>query len=165
MYIEKLKSKVSGNATAAKYMEDTKMIARNRMNMPLLEHGRIDGVRMLSKCKEARTRIENMAFSYKMTGDTTFADGAIAVNETSFVSNYPMVYFEAHGEDGYVRMEGERVFKSSSKTEGKLVEVELGDSLPLPIEQFMTGNILDGCSMEEAKALTHMMTLAYNNIQ
>lgn len=95
----------------------------------------------------------------------TFADGAIAVNETSFVSNYPMVYFEAHGEDGYVRMEGERVFKSSSKTEGKLVEVELGDSLPLPIEQFMTGNILEGCSMEEAKALTHMMTLAYNNIQ
>lgn len=87
--IEKLKSKVSGNATAAKYMEDTKMIARNRMNMPLLEHGRIDGVRMLSKCKEARTRIENMAFSYKMTGDTTFADGAIREMLNVCGDNFP----------------------------------------------------------------------------
>lgn len=92
----------------------------------------------------------------------SYKDGAIAVNETGFVTTYPVVYFEVQGEDGYVRMENERVFKCSSKTEGKVVEVEVGESLPLPIEQFMTGNILEGCSMEEAKALTRMMILAYS---
>ncbi|MBO5681288.1 MAG: hypothetical protein J6T08_06195, partial [Lentisphaeria bacterium] len=36
--------------------------------------------------------------------------------------------------------------------EGKVVEVELGESDPAPIVQFLTGNVLEGCGMEEAKA-------------
>ena len=36
-----------------------------------------------------------------------------------------------------------------------------GESSPAPIIQFLTGNILPGCAMEEAKALTHLMVMAY----
>lgn len=90
-----------------------------------------------------------------------FADGAIAVNETGFVSNVAPVVLEVHGVDGYVRMEGQRVVKRTKATEGEEVEVEVGESLPHPIIQFLTGQPLEGCSMKEAKALTRMMTMAY----
>jgi predicted dehydrogenase len=90
-----------------------------------------------------------------------FANGAIAVNETGFVSGPSTVIFEVHGENGYVRMDGNKVIKCTPASEGKVVEVELGESDPLPIVQFLTGNVLPGCGMEEAKALTHMMEMAY----
>lgn len=92
-----------------------------------------------------------------------YADGAIAVNETGFVSNVAPVVWEVHGVDGYVRMEGERIVKRTKATEGKEVEVAIGESLPHPLMQFLTGEPLEGCSMKEAKALTHMMTMAYAN--
>ena len=71
--------------------------------------------------------------------------------------------FEAHGERGSVRMENDRVYKRSKDTEGKSVEVEIGDSLPSPIEQFLTGKPLSGCSLDEALALTRMMEMAYES--
>lgn len=90
-----------------------------------------------------------------------FANGAIAVNETGFVSNCSPVILEVHGEDGYVRMVDNRVYKCTEATGGKEVELAVGEDAPSPLAQFLTGNILDGCGMEQAKALTHMMTLAY----
>lgn len=91
----------------------------------------------------------------------SFENGAIAVNETGFVSNYSPVVLEVFGEEGFVRMEGESVVKCTKMTEGKTVKVEVGADQPSPIVQFLTGNILPGCSMAEAKALTHMMVMAY----
>lgn len=91
----------------------------------------------------------------------SFDGGAIAVNETGFVSNCSPVILELHGENGYVRMQNDRVVKCTEATGGAEVEVALEESLPIPIVQFLTGNILPGCSIREAKALTHMMTLAY----
>ena len=91
----------------------------------------------------------------------SFENGAIAVNETGFVSNYSPVVLEVFGEDGFVRMEGNSVVKCTSATEGKTVEVEVKNNLPSPLVQFLTGNVLDGCSIKEAKALTHMMVMAY----
>ncbi|MBO5898627.1 MAG: Gfo/Idh/MocA family oxidoreductase, partial [Clostridia bacterium] len=91
----------------------------------------------------------------------SFENGAIAVNETGFVSNYSPVTLEVFGEDGYVRMVGDRVVKCTKATDGAEVEVALGEAQPSPLVQFLTGNILDGCGMKEAKALTHMMTMAY----
>lgn len=88
-------------------------------------------------------------------------DGAIAVNETGFVSNYSPVTLEVYGEDGYVRMVENRVVKCTKATGGNEVEVAVGADQAMPIVQFLTGNILDGCGMTEAKALTHMMVLAY----
>ena len=92
----------------------------------------------------------------------TFESGAIAVGETGFVSCCSPVTFEVHGDKGYVYMEKDRVIKCTQATGGKQVEVELPEALPLPIEQFVTGNVLPGCGMDEAKALTHMMVMAYN---
>ena len=91
----------------------------------------------------------------------SFENGAIAVNETGFVSNYSPVTLEVFGEEGYVRMEGDRVVKCTKSTEGKTVDVAVKESLPSPLVQFLTGKVLPGCSMKEAKALTHMMVMAY----
>ncbi len=92
----------------------------------------------------------------------SFANGAVAVNETGFVSNCSPVVFEVHGENGYVRMEDNKVWKRTEKTNGELVEVEIGEDKPLPIVQFLTGKPLEGCSIREACALTQMMVMAYS---
>ena len=91
----------------------------------------------------------------------SFANGAIAINETGFVSLYSPNTLEVYGEDGYVRMEGDRVIKCTQATNGEIREVPVPPSLPSPIEQFLTGDILSGCSIKEAKALTRLMTMAY----
>ena len=91
----------------------------------------------------------------------TFPDGAIAINETGFVSEYSPLVLEVSGEQGFVRMEGKRVVKCTAATEGKTVEVPLGEDMPLPIDQFLKGDVLPGFGMEEAKALTKFMEMAY----
>lgn len=92
----------------------------------------------------------------------SFDNGAIAVNETGFVSNYSPVTLEVFGEEGYVRMIGNSVVKCTKSTDGKEVSVDVPADKPSPLVQFLTGDILDGCGMAEAKALTHMMVMAYN---
>lgn len=92
-----------------------------------------------------------------------FENGAIAVNETGFVSAISPKIFEVHGEAGYVRMEGASVVKCTKATGKEQLTVTVRESLPPPIEQFLTGKILDGCSLDEAKALTHMMVMAYRS--
>ena len=91
----------------------------------------------------------------------SYANGAIAINETGFVSGCGPTVFEVHGENGYVRMENDTVVKCTGATGGKVVEVPLEASDMQPLEQFVTGNILPGCGMEEARALTHLMVMAY----
>ena len=91
----------------------------------------------------------------------SYPNGAIAINETGFVSDHEPVTFEVHGELGYVRMDNDRIIKCTKATGGKPVEVapEAGD--PSPLEQFLTGNVLPGCGMQEARARTHLMVMAY----
>ena len=91
----------------------------------------------------------------------TCRDGAIAINETGFVSDYSPQVLEVFGENGYVKMVNQKVVKCSAQTNGEEVEVPLETSSTSPIAQFVTGNILPGCGMEEAKALTRMMEMAY----
>ncbi len=91
----------------------------------------------------------------------SYKNGCIAINETGFVSYKCPLTLELDGEHGFARMEGERVYKLTRKTDGKLTEVALEEELPKPIVQFLTGKIEEGCGMAEAKALTHMMVEAY----
>lgn len=91
----------------------------------------------------------------------TFEGGAIAINEAGFVSNRCPATIEVFGENGFVRLIGNRAVKCTDATDGKEVELEIPENKPLPLVQFLTDNILDGCGMREAKALTHMMTMAY----
>jgi len=90
-----------------------------------------------------------------------FADGCIAVNETGFVSNYSPMTLEVSGEKGVVIFDGTGVIKRTAETSGQSVSVPLCEEQPSPIVQFLTGNILPGCGMAEAKALTHLMVEAY----
>lgn len=93
-----------------------------------------------------------------------YKNGCIAINETGFVSQCSPLVLEVSGDKGYVRMEGSCVTKCTSATGDKPVEVEQENALPIPIIQFLTGKTEQGCSLSEAKNLTHMMVKAYENI-
>ena len=58
-------------------------------------------------------------------------------------------------------MEDDRIIKRTQATGGKPVEVAPAPNQDLPIIQFVKGEILDGCGLDEAEALTHMMVMAY----
>ena len=89
-----------------------------------------------------------------------YANGAIAINETGFVTTgYPLT-LEVGGENGVVRFSGKSVTKSTKETKG-FVEVELEPALPSPLVQFCTEKVLPGCGMQEAKNLTKLMEMAY----
>ncbi len=88
-----------------------------------------------------------------------YADGCIAINETGFVSvGFPMT-LEIGGENGCIVGNGSTVTKTVGRNAP--VEVAFEETLPMPIEQFCTGNILEGCGMEEANHLTRLMEMAY----
>ena len=89
-----------------------------------------------------------------------YADGAIAINETGFVSCGSPLTLEVGGELGWVRFNGKTVEKYT-KAAGSVEEVPMADALPSPITQFCTGKLLDGCGMREAKNLTKLMEMAY----
>ena len=93
-----------------------------------------------------------------------FEGGAIAINETGFVSECSPVVLEVHGEQGYVRMENDRVLKCTKSTNHATVELTPPASMPSPIRQFLSGDVLPGCAIREAKALTKMMVMAYANV-
>lgn len=93
----------------------------------------------------------------------SYPDGCIAVNETGFVSNGCPMSLEVGGEKGYVRFDDKGVFKNTLATEGKSVEVPMCETETMPVVQFLTGKVQDGCGMKEALALTHMMVEAYKN--
>ena len=92
-----------------------------------------------------------------------FADGCIAINETGFVSRGYPASLEVGGEKGYIRADNNGVVKCTADTGYKSVTVEVGENQTSPIDQFLTGDILPGCGMDEAVRLTHLMVMAYAN--
>ncbi|MBR5308583.1 MAG: Gfo/Idh/MocA family oxidoreductase [Clostridia bacterium] len=94
-----------------------------------------------------------------------YENGAIAINETGFCSVGCPITLEVGGELGYVTFtQNGKVIKNTTATEGKPVEAEMLEALPQPCEQFCTGKILEGCGIQEAKRLTHLMVLAYSDV-
>ena len=92
-----------------------------------------------------------------------YDNGCIAISETGFVTTGCPQILEVGGENGSVFVIGNTVLKRTKETKGKETEVEVMESLPDPLVQFCTNNILDGCGIEEAKKLTKLMELAYQN--
>ncbi|MBO5845750.1 MAG: Gfo/Idh/MocA family oxidoreductase [Clostridia bacterium] len=91
----------------------------------------------------------------------TYKNGCIAINESGFVSTGYPATIEVCGEKGRVLFDNQKVYiADKSKV---LKEVELEEAQPIPIIQFCTGNILEGCGMAEAKKLTKIMEMAYAN--
>ena len=93
----------------------------------------------------------------------SFEGGAIAVNETGFVSlNYPTM-LEIGGENGRLYAESGIIKKVSKMTENKLVEVEPAETLLHPLRRFIKGEEPEGCGIDEAIRLTAMMEMAYKD--
>ena len=93
----------------------------------------------------------------------SFADGAIAVNETGFVSKYYPMSLEIGGEKGRIYADAGCLKKASEATEGKLVEVEHAETGLHPLRQFIRGEIQNGIGIDDAVKLTRMMEMAYSN--
>lgn len=93
-----------------------------------------------------------------------YDDGCIAINETGFVTVGCPMTLEVGGENGYVVFSGGKVVKNTLATQRKPVATELVPPLPAPIRQFMSGEILPGCGIEDAIHLTEMMEGAYANL-
>lgn len=91
-----------------------------------------------------------------------YPQGAIALNETGFVSKCCPAVLEIGGEDGYVKMVDNKVMKATSKTRGEWVDVPLEKELPSPLVQFLTNKADGDCGIDDAVALTVMMDKAYN---
>jgi len=100
-----------------------------------------------------RDRVEDNAVTVM-----TYPDGTVAINETGFVSKGCPILLEVGGDKGYVIFDGTHVTLRTDDVQ----QVELEPEQPAPIVQFLTGNILPGCGMEEAKNLTKMMVGAYS---
>ncbi len=110
-------------------------------------------------CEKNKDNVEDNAVTVMQ-----YKNGCIAINETGFVSQCYPSSLEVGGDLGYLHTDGNTVIKTTVGTENVPSEEPLLDALPNPLEQFLTGNILEGCGMEEAIALTCMMEEAYNNI-
>ena len=93
----------------------------------------------------------------------SFEGGAIAVNETGFVSRYYPTTLEVGGEKGRIYADSSCVKKATEATEGKLIDVEPCESLLHPLRQFIKNEIQNGIGIEDAIKLTQMMEMAYNN--
>ena len=88
----------------------------------------------------------------------TYDNGAIAINETGFVSRGCPTTLEVGGSNGYIMQEGGKYLL---RTRECVSELEVGEDLPKPIVSFLMGETPDGCGLDEATALTRMMVGAY----
>ena len=89
----------------------------------------------------------------------TYPDGAIAVNETGFVSGASPMTLEIAGEAGSLLWQGEGVVLRLAGEAPRTLEMlpALRDSLTA----FLEGEAPEECGMDAAVALTEMMEMAY----
>ncbi len=92
----------------------------------------------------------------------SFESGAIAVNETGFVSLGCPLTLEIGGEKGYLTGTlGKATFTGSDGH----YDLELPERRKHPLAYFLEGVPAEGCGMNEAVALTKMMVGAYKNVK
>jgi len=70
---------------------------------------------------------------------------------------------EVSGESGTIFYTCDKVMKMTRQTDGEFVEVKGVSGLPHPLVQFINRDILDGCRIDDAVAVTKMMIDAYKN--
>lgn len=94
----------------------------------------------------------------------SYKNGAIAINESGFVSPATPCMLEVGGEGGFVSYCEERgVELSNEGTDYDLKKIEMLPSVPEPLEQMLSGVIAEGCGIDEAIDLTKMMMGVYNS--
>ncbi len=93
-----------------------------------------------------------------------FADGAIGVSETGFVSEANPYTLEISGTDGALMVHGDTARWGGKETDGKWVDLPLPEREPLPIRQWIAA-VMNGTTapfgVDEAVMLTKLMHGAY----
>ena len=93
----------------------------------------------------------------------TFEGGAIAVNETGFVSRYCPMSLEIGGENGRIYAEGSGVIKKATEaTGGALIDDTPCETGLHPLRQFIRDEIQTGIGIDDAIKLTAIMEMAYS---
>lgn len=92
----------------------------------------------------------------------SFDNGAIAINETGFVSKGCPVILEVGGTRGHITLTGSELRVCFNGNE--FHSVENCTDIEIPIEMFVKGEIPESCGIEEAIVLTRMMEKAYKNV-
>ena len=92
----------------------------------------------------------------------SYENGAVAVNETGFVSIGSPATLEVGGDKGYLYCNG----RVATLNDGKgISELALPEWPKAPIAAFLAGETPCGCGLDEALALTRMMIGAYKNVK
>ncbi len=91
----------------------------------------------------------------------SYGSGAIAINETGFVSVCSPTRLEIGGETGYITVERDSALLVNQNGKTELALGEGGDS---SLKAFLRGETAEGCGIEEAVVLTRMMVGAYGNM-
>ena len=111
------------------------------------------------------TRVTGREVEDNAVSVITFANGAIGVSETGFVSQDDLFTLELCGTLGSLSVRGSQVSYSCSETGHQWVTVEeLPKALPSPQQQWVDAVIRDTpviCGIDEAVALTVLMEGAY----
>lgn len=97
-----------------------------------------------------------------------FANGAIGVSETGFVSECNPYTLEISGTDGAMMIHGESVQWGGKATGGKWVDLELPEKIQLPIDQWVdavTNGTPSPFTIDEAVMLTRLMDGAYKSFE
>lgn len=93
-----------------------------------------------------------------------YPGGAIALNETGFVSVGCPETLEVGGEAGYVvYTHGGKVLQRTAENGKAPVEADLLPEGPHPLNVFLNGGVPEGCGIDDAVRLTRMMEGAYQN--
>ena len=92
----------------------------------------------------------------------TYESGAIAVNETGFVSQGCPEMFEVGGNMGYLTCTRAGAWYTPAGTFTPTA-IDLPEKPKSPLECFLTEAPIEGCGIDEAIALTKMMVGAYCN--
>lgn len=92
----------------------------------------------------------------------SYPNGAIAINESGFVSPATPCMIEVGGEGGFISYcEDRGVELCNEKTGYELKKIDMLESVPEPLEQLLSGKIAEGCGIDEAIDLTRMMVGVY----
>ncbi len=91
-----------------------------------------------------------------------YKNGAIAINETGFVTTGCPETLEVGGTKGYaVCQRRGSIIKCTQDTNKEAVEVDALPDLPSPLDAFLMGQTPAGCGIDDAVRLTKMMEGAY----
>ncbi|MCF2652419.1 Gfo/Idh/MocA family protein [Anaeromassilibacillus senegalensis] len=97
-----------------------------------------------------------------------FANGAIGVSETGFVSECNPYTLEISGTDGAMMIHGESAQWGGKATGGKWVDLELPEKMQLPVDQWVdavTNGTPSPFTIDEAVMLTRLMDGAYKSFE